>query len=44
MECYKCSTPTKKVYMYSFYEESTAANIMKCPCCGREEVIGFGRI
>jgi len=43
MECTKCSISGKKlVYMYTYYENGV--EIAKCPCCGKTEIIGFGKI
>jgi len=46
MECLSCTVNGNElVYMtINEYDESTGANIVRCPRCGREEIIGFGRI
>lgn len=45
MECLKCSVSgVKLVYMTEYWDEKISARIAICPCCGKEEVIGFGRL
>jgi hypothetical protein len=45
MDCYKCSVSGKMlVKMETYYDEKLGAAIAKCPQCGREEIIGFGKL
>lgn len=45
MECSNCSVSGKElVIMTTYYDESLGATIAVCPKCGKDEVIGFGKI